>query len=182
MLGVTNRMDANSNHDQEQTLPFHAYPHRGQELLGAVTGANCRHEYGLRFLQITGQHTCAYCGLNLVETYENWLTMALDHVVPDNVCKAWGLPHNWKEDYSNRVLCCTACNTFGNRYTPKEYTCPTTLEEFYAVRDRIFLERKTLREAEILVYPDADVGAMVRNHLPRSGSRERRCSRRAMAS
>jgi hypothetical protein len=40
----------------------------------------------------------------------------------------------------------------------------------------------TVREAEILVYPDADVGAMVRNHLPRSGSRERRCSRRAMAS
>ena len=24
-----------------------------------------------------------------------------------------GLPEDWREDYSNRVLCCTACNTFG---------------------------------------------------------------------
>jgi len=139
-------MDINTTHDQGHLLPFSEYPQQGRALLGIVTGANCRHEYGLHFQQRTGQYQCAYCGHNLVEKYKDWLTMALDHVVPDSVCKAWNIPHEWKEDYSNRVLCCTACNTFGNRYAPKNYPCPTTLDAFYDVRDRIFLERKAIIE------------------------------------
>ena len=42
--------------------------------------------------------------------------------------------------------------------------------------------QRLLGEAEILVHPNSDLGAMVMNHLPRSGSRARRCSRSAMAS
>ncbi len=125
-------------------LPFTNYPYQGRRRLGKVSGSNCRHEYGLRFQQRTGQTHCAYCGLNLVESYENWLTMALDHVVPDSVCRKWGVPNDWKDDYSNRVLCCTACNTFGNRYTPGIEAHPTTLEEFYDLRDKIFAERKAM--------------------------------------
>ena len=125
-----------------ELLPFHNYPDHGRKLLGHVTGGNCRHEYGLRFMRLTGQTKCAYCGLDLVATYENWLTLALDHVVPHSTCLVWNLPENWREDYSNRVLCCTTCNTFGNRYIPTGYRCPATLEEFYDVRDAIFIERK----------------------------------------
>jgi hypothetical protein len=102
----------------------------------------CRHGYGLRFMQLTGQTGCATCGLNLAGKYENWLNMALDHVIPTSACLAWDIPDEWREDYSNRVLCCTTCNTFGNRYAPQGCRRPTTLEEFYEVRDAIFLERK----------------------------------------
>ena len=137
-------MERNSTPDHGYILPFIEYPNQGRILLGIVAGANCRHEYGLRFQQRTGQYRCAYCDHNLVENYKDWLTMALDHVVPDSVCKAWGIPYEWKEDYSNRVLCCTACNTFGNRYTAKNYSCPTTLDAFYDIRDRIFLDRKAI--------------------------------------
>lgn len=125
-------------------LPFADYPNQGRHLLGRVRGSNCRYGYGLIFQQLTGQSECAYCGLDLVEVYENWLTMALDHVVPDSVCKSMGIPEEWNQDYSNRVLSCTACNTFGNRFHPKTLNVPTTLEEFYDLRDQIFTERKQL--------------------------------------
>jgi 5-methylcytosine-specific restriction endonuclease McrA len=127
------------NHD---LVPFVSYPYRGRRLLGRVTGDNCRHGYGLKFIRLTGQTKCAYCGLDLVTIYEDWLTMALDHVVPHSTCLAWGLPEDWREDYSNRVLCCATCNTFGNRYTPQGFKCLSTLEEFYNLRDVIFAERK----------------------------------------
>ena len=90
----------------------------------------------------THQTKCAYCGLDLSALYENWLTMALDHVVPYNTCVMWKLPEEWREGYTNRVLCCTTCNTFGNRYFPEGYPRPTTIEEFYALRDKIFVDRR----------------------------------------
>jgi len=133
-----------SVHQNELIPPFCDYPHKGRQQLGLKTGENCRHGYGRAFQQRTGQHQCAYCGLNLTERFEDWLTMALDHVVPDAVCKSWELPNDWKDDYSNFVLSCTACNTFGNRYHPKGFRCPGTIEEFYTIRDKIFVERKAL--------------------------------------
>ncbi len=125
-------------------LPFKSYPQHGRERIGLVHGSNCRHEYGREFIFKTKQTHCAYCGLDLMSTYENWLNMALDHVVPHNVCQTWKVPSEWSEDYSNRVLSCTTCNTFGNRYVPKDLHPPTTLEEFYDRRDKIFAERRRL--------------------------------------
>ena len=126
-----------------EPLPFESYPGQGRILLGRPKRTdNCRHGYGLEFMQLTGQRTCAYCGIDLTARYELWLMMALDHVVPGSVCAAWNLSRDWEEDYSNRVLCCSACNTFDNRYTPKLIQCPTTLEEFFQVRDAIFVERR----------------------------------------
>lgn len=129
-------------HSIDHPLPFDNYPDNGRKLLGQARGDNCRHGYGLHFIKLTRQTTCAYCGIDLTQIYENWLNMALDHVIPQSVCNAWGIPEEWREDYSNRVLCCTTCNTFGNRYTPKDFKCPTTLEEFHNLRDAIFIERK----------------------------------------
>jgi hypothetical protein len=92
---------------------------------------------------ITGANKCAYCDLDLTERFEDWLTMVLDHVVPQSVCKNMEIAGSWVWDYSNAVLACCACNGFCNRYKPKE-ACktPMTLAEFYDLRDRIFLERK----------------------------------------
>jgi len=127
--------------------PFDEYPGAGRERLGCVSGANCRHEYGLQFMRKTGQTRCAYCGANFAGSYETWLTMALDHVVPTSVCRKLGIPAEWADDYANRVLACAACNSFHNRYTPAE-SPPTSidLDEFFDFRDRIFAERKELIE------------------------------------
>ncbi len=125
-----------------EPLPFESYPDKGRKLLGRVSGDNCRHTYGLKFMRLTGLTKCAYCGISLGEAYENWLNMALDHVIPHSTCLAWQVPAEWREDYSNRVLSCTTCNTFGNRYNPQNLNPPSTLEEFYKLRDIIFIERK----------------------------------------
>lgn len=126
-------------------LPFVAYPHNGRKLLGPVKGDTCRHGYGLKFMQKTRQTTCAYCGLDFAASYTNWLTMALDHVVPVSVCHALNLPLEWQEDCVNKVLACAACNEFRNRYKPSEpIEVPNSVDEFCVLRDRIFMERKEL--------------------------------------
>jgi hypothetical protein len=75
--------------------PFDSYPGGDGQLLGFSKGSNCRHQYGLAFMQRTGQKLCAYCGSDFTATYEQWLTMALDHVIPLSVCKARGIPEVW---------------------------------------------------------------------------------------
>ena len=125
--------------------PFESYPGQGRALLGKCSGANCRREYGLKFMRRTGQRHCAYCGTDLTSTYDRWLSMAIDHVVPVSVCRRLNIPSEWAEDCVNKVLACGACNSFENRFSALELVdCPTDLETFIAIRDRLFIQRKLL--------------------------------------
>jgi hypothetical protein len=122
--------------------PFDDYPKGGTELLGLTKGSNCRHGYGLTFMQRTCQTKCAYCQVDLVQSFENWLQMALDHVIPKNVCRDLCIRDDWREDCINKVLACSACNSFDNRYRLGELPqCPSSLEDFCKLRDCIFEER-----------------------------------------
>jgi hypothetical protein len=125
-------------------VPFDSYPSAGRALFKVrAKGSNCRWEYGLQLMKLTGQKTCAYCDVDFTTAYAVWLTMALDHVVPSSVCKANNIPEDWAWDYSNTVLACGACNGFCNRYKPSIPVGESlTLEGFYDLRDRIFEERK----------------------------------------
>ena len=123
--------------------PFETYPEKGRRLLGMRSSGNCRRGYGLQFTRLVGQTSCGYCDQDLVASYEVWLSMALDHVVPEGLARKLQLPKEWSQDYANAVLTCAACNGFDNRYEPSfEIESPTDLEQFFALRDRIFLERK----------------------------------------
>jgi hypothetical protein len=94
-------------------------------------------------MQKVSQTTCAYCGLDFTKSFRRWLQMALDHVVPKEVCKKLCVQERWVEDYTNRVLACGACNGFDNQYKPPAGTkCPRSLKDFYRVRDQIFQARK----------------------------------------
>jgi len=86
------------------TAPFESYPGHGRQLLGRVRGSNCRGGYGPELMKKTRQTACAYCGMSLIETYEAWLQMQLDHVVPVGVARALLISADWYEDYLNRVL------------------------------------------------------------------------------
>ena len=73
-------------------LPFDLYPAGGRQLLGMSKGANARHEYGLKFMQLTRQTHCAYCDTGLTASYEMWLRLVLDHVIPASLCKSTHIP------------------------------------------------------------------------------------------
>jgi len=138
-------------------LPFDEYPEGGRRPLGRVSGAVCRRGYGVEFMRLTGQTKCAYCGVDFAGAYETWLAMALDHVVPVGICATLGIPEDWREDWSNRVLACAACNGFCNRYAPEAgVERPATLDAFYDLRDRAFTERREstteTREAERMFF------------------------------
>ncbi len=126
-------------------MPFDAYPGGGNELLGKCPGGNCRRGYGLKLQRLTGQTTCAYCGVSLVDTYDHWLLMCTDHVIPTGTGLALGIDGIWLEDFCNRVLCCSGCNGFKNRFQlPTESVLPAEIKGFVALRDAIFAARKEL--------------------------------------
>jgi hypothetical protein len=126
-------------------MPFDQYPSGGKEIIGECSGGNCRHEYGLELQRLTGQTTCAYCGLSLIDTYEHWLLMSVDHVIPTGTGLALGIEQRWLEDFCNAVLCCSGCNGLRNRFPlPAESTVPVDVAGFVELRDAIFAVRKEL--------------------------------------
>lgn len=124
-------------------LPFDSYPGGGRHLLGEWKGSNARHDYGLELMKLTGQSHCGYCDLDLTANYETWLSFVVEHVIPLSICRANALNRDWYWDLSNAVLACSACNGFCNRFRP-DFTIspPNSIEEFYDLRDKIFLRRR----------------------------------------
>jgi HNH endonuclease len=129
-------------------LPFDSYPHGGRHLLGVRRYVNTRREDGRKLMELTGLRRCAYCTADF-STYEVWSMLELDHAVPVKTCKSAHIPETWCDDYSNLVLAYKTCNGFGNRYTPTfQVVTPDTLESFYDLRDKVFIERKMLIAAK----------------------------------
>ena len=138
--------------------PFDDYPGDGKTLLPLRPGANTRWDDGPELQQLTGQTSCAYCGVSLIDDYCHWLLLNIDHVVPDKECNRLGIPDEWCWSYSNMVSCCYGCNGFDNRFQVswEESTEEWTVARFFALRDRVFKERKARilrrREEEIEFY------------------------------
>ena len=85
--------------------PFFSYPGHGRQPLGRPrdpTGA-CRSGYGLGLQRLTGQTSCAYCGVSLVDTYAHWLLLSVDHVVPRGEAQRLGVAATLYEDAINLV-------------------------------------------------------------------------------
>jgi hypothetical protein len=124
--------------------PFSSYPHGGQVLLGRPPGdqGSCRMGYSLGLQRVTGQSTCAYCRLSMVDDYYHWLLMSVDHEVPRGEALRLGIDPAFSEDVINLVLCCAGCNGFGNRYRTQAIPHPAwSLQEFLALRDQVFADR-----------------------------------------
>ena len=138
--------------------PFDTYPGDGQTLLPRRGGSNTRREDAPRLMRLTNQTSCAYCGVDLVGDYYRWLLTSLDHVVPAGQCKSMGIPDEWSDSFSNLVICCSGCNGFDNRYRIpwQEPAGKWTLASFFALRDRVFEERKlrimSRRDEEVQLY------------------------------
>jgi hypothetical protein len=64
-----------------------AGPARATGVVAAVTAPSSSSRYGAK---------CAYCGRDLFVTYEDWLDLSVDHVVPRNA-KDVDVPSEWIE-------------------------------------------------------------------------------------
>ena len=123
--------------------PFDRYPGGGRQLLGPSRGTNARHEYGLKLQRVTGETTCAYCGVSLVDDFYRWLLLQVDHAVPVGQARRLGVPQMYYEDLVNLVLACAGCNGFNNRHTVvRQPQADWTLAEYLALRDDVFAKRR----------------------------------------
>jgi HNH endonuclease len=100
--------------------------------------------YGASVVQFYGNE-CAYCGRDFSNSYEDWLDLSVDHVVPRNAKDA-GIPPEWIEDLHNHVPCCRACNEFLNGFRVT-VDVPTDIVGFLALRDSV-LDAKRVRALE----------------------------------
>lgn len=106
-------------------------------------GDGCRKGYGAEVIKHWGSD-CAYCGKDLLEDYESWLHLSVDHVVPSSVLKSWGSDYRkWVESRSNIVPCCRACNEFLNGYRVAT-DAPKDKSAFMALRNRALREKRDL--------------------------------------
>ena len=123
-------------------------PSTGKKCCFSDSGA--RRGYVLKLQIMTGQTACAYCGLNLVDCYEHWLLVTRDHVVPTKQAKAMGVRKEWREDYRNTVLACSACNGLKNKWKlPEGEPVPKSDKEFFRLRDKVFRDRrKTIKDCQ----------------------------------
>src|SRR6266571_3126998 len=83
---------------QHTMEPFDSYPHGGREPFGRFQRFHqhgCRRGSGLKFQRLTKQTNCAYCGVSLVETFENWLMLSIDHVIPEALGRSISVPSKW---------------------------------------------------------------------------------------
>lgn len=92
----------------------------------------CRGGYAIPVVERLGTR-CAYCDRDLFASYEDWLNLSVDHVVPRNAAAA-GIPVEWIEDLLNHVPCCRACNEFLARYQVT-VRAPDDIAGFVALRD-----------------------------------------------
>lgn len=123
------------------TRPFDRFKSGGPISLGFARWGDrtARRRYGRRVFAQCG-YRCVYCGYDMGEPYEAWLSLSVDHVVPAHLVQA-GWPAAWINDLINLATCCRACNEFLNGYRLPDPTPPATIEEFVAIRDRIFDEK-----------------------------------------
>jgi hypothetical protein len=128
--------------------PFEQYPGQGRTLIGRVPIAETRGDMARNFQRLTGITRCACCSTDFSEDLERWLTMQLESVVPLPLCRKLGLPAEWADDASNRMLLCAACEILGRSVQPDNgYEPPATFEAFLAIRDAVFAQRRSSVEA-----------------------------------
>lgn len=125
-------------------LPFDRYSGNGKELLGRLKqgGGTSRHGYGLRVFDQCGT-SCVYCDRILDDSYESWLDISIDHVIPKSKNRTpwYSERKDWIEDLANIVTCCRACNEFLNGYRVK-WDLPKNESEFFDLRDKAFVEKQ----------------------------------------
>jgi hypothetical protein len=94
-----------------------------------------------RALLEQSENVCAYCG------YEppvpgGWPFVSPDPIIPRRMVRH-GYRKEWIEDMSNLVPCCRGgrCARMGSQLRLDE-SAPTTMDDFFDLRDRVFVQRK----------------------------------------
>lgn len=80
-------------------IPFERYRGAGRELLERppLGDGSCRRGYGPPVFSECGT-ACAYCGREMGESYDSWLDLSIDHVIPGNTVKRLGWRREWIDD------------------------------------------------------------------------------------
>jgi 5-methylcytosine-specific restriction endonuclease McrA len=82
---------------------------------------------------IKSGYRCAYCGKNLINDFDRWMTIEVDHIVP--------ISRGGSDRLSNRVAACCICNGEKGRYLHPNYRRMTKAQILEAARIHVKSKR-----------------------------------------
>lgn len=115
---------------------------------------SCRRDYGPPVVRSTSTK-CAYCERDLFASYEAWLNLSVDHVIPSSTKWADSPAAAWLNSLANFTTCCRACNEFLNGFRCS-VPPPSTREEFLVLRQEVLAQKaaqaKVRHERELQLF------------------------------
>ena len=88
--------------------------------------------YGLPIHRRDG-FKCRYCGADGTKSFDTWLTLSVDHLLPPN--------HPRREEEAFKVTACRFCNEADNRYFSKNQGLDNlSPDELFQLRKKAVLE------------------------------------------
>jgi 5-methylcytosine-specific restriction endonuclease McrA len=91
-----------------------------------------------REIFIRDDYSCIYCGREMLQDFDDWMSLEVDHLVP--------IARGGSDSLDNRVTSCNVCNRLKGSYVPEGHEAMTREEALSVVRSRVMELRRTWQE------------------------------------
>lgn len=90
---------------------------------------------------IKSGYRCAYCGRDLIEDFDAWMGIEVDHIIP--------ISKGGSDKLSNRVAACSVCNGEKGRYLHPNHKIMTAQQIFAAAKDYVLKKRSAWKNIHL---------------------------------
>ena len=91
-------------------------------------------------------YTCVYCGEKFKDSFKDWMTLTVEHVIPYKQLKKEG--KGQEKDEKNMRCACRICNNLNTRHVAesKKLLFQERIEEVLEEKKKVILERRKVFE------------------------------------
>ncbi len=83
---------------------------------------------------IRDRYKCVYCGRDMKDRFDDWMSLEIDHLIP--------VSKGRDDSLDNRVTSCHVCNRFKSNFLPENYKSLSRDELVDKIREYILGKRK----------------------------------------
>jgi len=83
-------------------------------------------------------YRCVYCGRDLTERFDDWMSIEVDHIIP--------VSKGGNDNLENRVTTCSVCNRLKGIYLPEDYQSLKRDQMLENIRQHILNKREEWKD------------------------------------